>query len=391
MTTTPFTIMLATGGTGGHIFPAESLAEVLISRGHHVVLVTDKRFEAYRQRGHTTLATIPIHEIPASSLSGNAFKKARSAAWNVVSCIKARRIINKLSPDVVIGFGGYPSFPTMLAAAGCTRTIIHEQNAILGKANRMLAPRVDVIATSFQETQRIRVQDAGKVQYVGNPVRAAVKALRDVPYPHLHPDGMMRVLITGGSQGAAIFGDILPKAVALLPEALRQRLRIDQQVRAEQADDLRKAYDAIGVQAELAPFFSDVPTRLAGAHLVIARSGASTVAELTCAARPAILVPLPHSADDHQKINALTLDDAGGSWMIPQSAFTPETLSARLESFLNLPAALNRASDVARTFGRPQSAEALADMVCQTASTPYKRRPAPVDALPEQSLPMKAA
>ncbi len=357
------TVMLAAGGTGGHIFPAEALAEILLERGYQVVLVTDKRFEAYRDKGDGALSALPIHYIPAASFGGGIFKKIRALIANGRGFLKARCIINKVKPDVVVGFGGYPSFPTMMAAGKRVPSIIHEQNALLGKTNRVLANRVDVLAASFEKMGLVPQGCDAVIHTVGNPVRSPIRALRAIPSPQLQDDGIMQILVTGGSQGASIFGDVVPKAIALLPEQLRRRVRIDQQVREEQLDVLREAYNDVGVHADLATFFSDVPARLAAAHLVIARSGASTVAELTCAGRPAILVPLPTSADDHQKINARAMEDGGGAWLMPQDAFTPEALAARLESFLTLPAGLTRASEQARATGQPEAATILADLV----------------------------
>lgn len=366
MTTNPLTIVLATGGTGGHIFPAEALAETLIARGHKPIVITDRRFARYSEQSDSALTRVPLHYIPAVSFGSGLYGKLLGMAKNAAAMLKARGILSRVQPDAVIGFGGYPSFPTMLAATGRYPTLIHEQNALLGKANRVLAPRVDVIATSFEETSRIKTDDRHKVTVVGNPVRSAIRSLRGVPYPQLHSDGVMQLLVVGGSQGARVFGEVVPKAIKQLPEALRKRLRIDQQVRPEQLDELREIYSKMNVQAQLTPFFSDIPARLASAHLVIARSGASTVAELTCAARPAILVPLPRSADDHQTSNARALDDAGGAWLMPQDAFTAESLAARLESFLNLPASLERAAIATRELGRPEAAEQLADLVERT-------------------------
>ncbi|TAE34655.1 MAG: undecaprenyldiphospho-muramoylpentapeptide beta-N-acetylglucosaminyltransferase [Alphaproteobacteria bacterium] len=361
------TVVLATGGTGGHIFPAEALAECLLARGYKVHVITDRRFEHYMRASNYVLGSIPTHVIDAASMSGSLMVRVKALVKNIIAYRVVRKILSEVRPNVVVGFGGYPSFPTLCAAAGRIPTIIHEQNSILGKANRVLASRVDVIATSFEETGGIKLADRTRVQCIGNPVRAAIQSLRAVDYPTMLADGILHVLVTGGSQGAAILGDVVPKAVALLPAPLRKRVRIDQQVRAEQLEGLRAEYEAIGVHADLAPFFADIPNRLASAHLVIARAGASTICELTTAGRPAILVPLPSAADDHQKYNAKAIDDMGGGWLMPQNAFTPEALAAKLEYFLTMPHSLAKAAASARALGKPEAAEHLADLVERVA------------------------
>ena len=363
-------IILAAGGTGGHIFPAEALTEELIRRGCQVSLVTDSRFSDYSAASMKgILGEIPIYPVKAGTMGRNLYQRARGALNVGLGVMQARRLLKKLKPAVVVGFGGYPSFPTMIAASNCgIPTVIHEQNSILGKANRVLAGRVSSIATSFPATGLMRKENEPKVALVGNPVRSAVRALHDVPYPELSDDGVMRILVTGGSQGANVFSQIVPKAIALLPENLRHRLRVDQQTRREDMDTTRTAYQDIQVNADLSPFFTDVPARLASAHLVISRSGASTIAELSCAGRPSILVPYPNSADDHQMANANAMEEAGAAWLMPQESFTTEALAARLESFLTLPASLSRAAEQARNNGRPAAAGDLAALVLQQAS-----------------------
>ncbi len=358
-------IILAAGGTGGHLFPAEALAEELLKQKFQVSLFTDARFSGYEAAGMKgMLAEIPVFSVRAGTL-GKSLRSRINGFLNMgLGILQARKLLKKMQPAVVVGFGGYPSFPTVFAASLLgIPTIIHEQNAILGKANRVLASRVTNIATSIRDTGLMRPENINKCKLVGNPVRSAIRALHDVPYPQLTQDGVMRVLVTGGSQGAHIFSDVVPQSIALLPENLRQRLRIDQQARVEDMEKTRKYYKDIGVNADLSPFFNDVPARLASAHLVIARSGASTIAELTCAGRPTILVPLPNSADDHQTANAMAVEDAGGGWVMPQDGFTPEALAARLEAFLTLPESLERAAENIRSLGKPQAAVNLAQLV----------------------------
>lgn len=362
-------IILAAGGTGGHIFPAEALCEELLERGCRVSLITDSRFADYSAGSMKgVLGQIPIYPIRAGMMGRNVIQRVKGAASLGIGIMQASALLKKLKPNAVVGFGGYPSFPTMMAASSRhLPTIIHEQNALLGKANRVLAGRVGGIATSFPTTGLMRAENAYKVRVVGNPVRSAVRLLHQMPYPDLSADGVMRILVMGGSQGANIFAHVVPKAVAVLPENLRARLRIDQQTRAEDMQATRAAYQEIGIQADLATFFTDVPARLASAHLVISRSGASTIAELTCAGRPSILVPYPSAADDHQTVNANAVEEAGGAWLMPQDGFTNEALAARLEAFLSLPSSLGKAAGAARGMGREKAASDLADLVMAAA------------------------
>jgi len=354
-------IILAAGGTGGHIFPAEALAEVLTRMGQRVVLVTDSRFANFKTG---VLAEIEIQTIPAGTVDGKLFKKVLGIGRLLVGIIKARFMLAKFAPVAVIGFGGYPSFPTVFSAASLgIPTIIHEQNSVLGRANRLLAGRVSRIATSFPTTLMLGEKQLAKVFMTGNPVRASIKALREVPYGTIGQDGKVHILVTGGSQGASVLSRVIPAAIALLPASLRARVRIDQQCRAADLAAVRAEYQQIDVNAELASFFVDLPARLANSHLVIARSGASTVSELAVAGRPAILVPLPTAMDNHQYFNANAFEDVGGGWVMAQDGFTPEALSARLEAFLTAPDVLSKAAKQARQFGEPDAAEKLAMLV----------------------------
>jgi len=354
-------IILAAGGTGGHIFPAEALAEALLTLGERVILVTDKRF-AHFQTG--ALSKIEKRTIRAGTIGGSLPRKLLGAAGLLLGVLQARRIMRRLKPKVVVGFGGYPSFPTVFAASGLgIPTVIHEQNSVLGRANRLLAPRVSRIATSFPATLMLGEKDKGKLCMTGNPVRTSVRALKDVPYPSISQDGKMHILVTGGSQGASVFSQIVPAAVAALPAALRARVRIDQQCREIDLEVTKAAYQQLGVNADIAVFFVDLPARLAGSHLVIARSGASTVSELAAAGRPAILVPLPTAMDNHQYFNANAFEDVGGGWVMTQDGFTAASLSARLEAFLTAPDTLTRAAENAKKLGSPDAALKLAELV----------------------------
>jgi UDP-N-acetylglucosamine--N-acetylmuramyl-(pentapeptide) pyrophosphoryl-undecaprenol N-acetylglucosamine transferase len=251
----------------------------------------------------------------------------------------------------------------MAAAYAGFPTAIHEQNAVIGRANRILAPRVGRIATSFARLRNIQPQAAARAVHTGMPVRPAVVALRERPYEVPRANGPLKLLVIGGSQGARVLSTVVPAAIALLPAAMRERLSLVQQCRPEDLERVRAAYAEARMAPTLASFFTDLPERLADCHLLIGRAGASTVAELTALGRPAILVPYPSAIDDHQTANAQAIDEAGGGWLMPEPAFTAEALAARLQSLFALPATLENAAAAARAVGRPDAAARLADMV----------------------------
>lgn len=365
------TIVLAAGGTGGHIFPAEALAEYLLAHGHKVVLITDKRFAAYNNAGYNgVIGEIPVYYVQAGGSSGGLQGKVASAAKIFLGIRQAKKILKELKPDCVIGFGGYPSFPTVQAATSLgIRTIVHEQNAVLGRANRMVMRRVDAIATSYKNTQKLPAEQQSKAVHTGNPVRAAVKALRAIPYEEPANDGTLRILVMGGSQGARIFADVVPEAMKQLPSTLRKRIRIDQQCRKENLEEARAAYDELEMNVDLAPFFNDVPARLASAHCIITRAGASTTAELMVSGRPAIFIPLPSAMDNHQYYNALELEEANAAWLMPQEGFTPAALATRIESFLSAPSTLNKAAKAMKAQVQTDAAEQLAKLVLNEAGS----------------------
>jgi len=356
-------VLLTTGGTGGHVFPAEALAETLTRRGVRLALATDRRGHAYGG----ALGNLEVHRIQAAPMAGKSLPNLLKASFTLArGFLQAIRLLRRLRPAVVIGFGGYASVPVMLAANRLgIPTILHEQNAVLGRANRLLAPRVTTITTSFPATSHLRPTDSLKVLVTGNPVREAFHAVREQPYPPLGPEAPFGVLVLGGSQGASVFGRVVPKALAALDAKTRQRLRVTQQCRPEDHAAVGAEYRALGIEAEVSPFFKDVPERLAAAHLVLSRAGASTVAELTAAGRPAILVPYPSATDDHQTANAQALDEAGSAWLMPEPFFTPEALAARIQSFLELPILLNKAAASAHALGRADAAARLADAVTE--------------------------
>ncbi len=350
------------------MFPADALARELLADERRVALVTDGRGGGYGE----TLATVEVHRVRAGQVAGRGpIARAGGLAALALGTLEARALLARLAPAAAVGFGGYASVPTMLAASWARiPTVIHEQNAVLGRANRLLAGRMSRIATSFAEVAGLGDRARGKASLTGNPVRSEITAIGRDPYPRFAEDGPLRILVLGGSQGARVFSHIVPAAVALLPEGMRARLRLDQQCRAEDLEAARTAYRASGTQAELAAFFDDVPRRLARAHLAICRAGASTVAELCAAGRPAVLVPYPHAADDHQTANARAMAEAGGGWLAPEPEFTAESLAARLETVFERPASLGQAAAGARAMGLPEAARRLAEVV--HAVTPAK-------------------
>jgi UDP-N-acetylglucosamine--N-acetylmuramyl-(pentapeptide) pyrophosphoryl-undecaprenol N-acetylglucosamine transferase len=358
-------VILAAGGTGGHIFPAEALAEVLLAKGERVILVTDSRFAQFKTGA---LAKIEKRTIRAGTIGGSFVKKIVGGVYLLMGIMQAKKILRELNPKIVVGFGGYPSFPTVFGAPSLgIPTVIHEQNSVLGRANRLLASRVGRIATSFPDTQMLAEKDKVKLYMTGNPVRTSIRALKDIPYPSVPQDGKMHILVTGGSLGATVFSEIVPGAIAKLPAALRARIRIDQQCREVDIEATREAYAQMGVNADIASFFVDLPARLAASHLIIARAGASTVSELAAAGRPAILVPLPTAMDNHQYYNGHALEAVGGGWVMTQDGFTVDSLAARLETFLTAPATLSKAAENAKQLGSPDAAEKLASLVMSMA------------------------
>ena len=354
-------IVLSTGGTGGHIFPAQALADALLARGYRLELITDRRGDAY----NGPLDKINTHAIHAAGISGRGLIAKLAALCRLAAgYFQARKLLRALDPDVVVGFGGYATVPTLLAASRLgIKTAIHEQNAVLGRANRFLAPRATRIATAFKTTAFLRNADRGKSVWTGNPVRPEIVAARQTPLPALDSKSTIELLIIGGSQGASIFSDVVPAALTALPAELRRRLRVTQQCRKEDIAQVREDYAQAQIEADLSSFFDDIPQRLTAAHMLICRAGASTMAELTTAGRPAILVPYPHAIDDHQTINAARLCDSSGAWMMPDRDFTPETLSARLVSLFSMDSTLAMAARCAAQIGMPEATERLADVV----------------------------
>ena len=378
--------VLAAGGTGGHMIPAFALASELDRRGHHVALVTDERGAAIPGKPDFLTA----HVIPAGRFGKNPLRWPSALKRVMEGRSMTLRLFGNFEPSAVIGFGGYPAFPALIAAKSARiPSLVHEQNAVLGRVNRTLARSVDAIATAYPEVKRLKGKYADKVHLVGNPVRASVMTLRDEPYPHFSEDGIFRVLVTGGSQGARILSEIVPDGLAMLPPALRGRLQVTQQCRAEDIEAVRARYSAHGIPAELGTYFEDMESRLADTHLFIGRAGASTIAELTAVGRPAILIPLPIATDDHQAANTMEMVEAGGARMIRQPMATvanpddfeeekanrmrgrqsdikqrmAKDLCKQIRVLADNPKGMAQAAHAAWNCGRPHAVSDLADLV----------------------------
>ena len=360
-------VLLAAGGTGGHLFPAEALAEALARRGVTVDLATDHRAERYGGR----FPARETHIIPSDTVRArNPVALTRTALTLGRGLVRAYFMLRRIRPAAVIGFGGYPTLPPVGAATVLKiPTIIHEQNAVMGRANRQLAPRVTAIATSFDGVLDAEPALAAKATRTGNPVRPAVIAAA-APYAPPDATGPLRLVAFGGSQGARIMSDIVPPAIERLAPQLRARLAIVQQAREEDLARVKETYARAKVTAEVASFFTDLPARIAASHLIVARSGASTVAELAAIGRPAILVPLPHALDQDQAANAGVLAQAGGAIRLPQEEFTPERLAAEIDALASAPQKLVAMAAAARAQGAVDAAERLADLVLKTMGTP---------------------
>lgn len=353
--------MLAAGGTGGHLFPAYALAEELKRRDIVVDLITDLRGDRYG----SDFPAREVFRVPSATLAAKTPMAAAKTTWTLSRGLAhALGVMRRVKPAAVLGFGGYPTFPPLLAAklTGIP-TGLHEQNAVLGRANRMLARRVTSIATSFERTSLLNGGLQDKARFTGNPVRDIVIAAAAQPYVVPRPGERFELLVFGGSQGARFFADGVPPAIVDLADDVRNRIHVTQQARDEDLTRVRDSYQSAGIAATVEPFFRDLPQRMAAAHLVIGRAGASTVAELTVIGRPAILVPLPHALDNDQLQNATRLAEAGGGWAIAQRDLTPERLRHEIERLSRDQAALVSAAQAARSQGRPDAVLRLADLV----------------------------
>lgn len=365
----PGRYMIAAGGTGGHLFPAQALAEELQARDAKVDLITD-------DRGHRYGDSFPannVYEVPSATFSlGLRIKNLKGLIRNIRGVVAAQRILHRTQPEVLIGFGGYPTLPPLAAALlQGMPTLLHEQNAVMGRVNRLFAFFAKTIACGFPHIKNVGNRVNTKIRHTGNPVRDVVLERQKSAYAPPGDLDEFRILVVGGSQGAQVFSDVVPQAIADLPDNLRMQVKLVQQARVEDMERVRSTYAEIGFQAEIAPFFNRLPERIANAHLIIARAGASTVSELAIIGRPAILVPLPHALDNDQLHNASYFVNAGGGWLVDQSEFTADRLSGLLVKLRYSPNELAAAAAGAAELGKPDAVRALADLVEQLAA---KRR-----------------
>jgi UDP-N-acetylglucosamine--N-acetylmuramyl-(pentapeptide) pyrophosphoryl-undecaprenol N-acetylglucosamine transferase len=364
--------VLAAGGTGGHMIPAYAVARELMARGHHVALVTDERGAKIPE----IFKDMQVHVLPAGRMQGGPLGWIRGLRQIMAGREMARRLYETFQPTAVVGFGGYPAMPALLAALkDGIPTAIHEQNAVLGRVNRFFARKVSAIATAYPVVEKLADRYADKVHLIGNPVREEVLALRDEDFPALTDESVFRVLVTGGSQGATVLSDVVPEGLSLLPLSLRRRLQVTQQCRAEDIEKVRRTYAEMEIPADLATYITDMAEKLSWAHLVIARAGASTIAELTAAGRPAILIPLPSAMDDHQTANAREMAESGGARAIRQDRFTPVELAKQMQKMAMEPGALQNAARRARACGRPDAARDMADLLESIGRAPIFNDP----------------
>ncbi|MFZ4761786.1 MAG: undecaprenyldiphospho-muramoylpentapeptide beta-N-acetylglucosaminyltransferase [Alphaproteobacteria bacterium] len=369
-------VLLAAGGTGGHVFPALSLAKELQAAGFNTAFVTDKRGKSFNNHDD-----IVVYRLPVSSPRGGLTGVAKGALSIGVGYFHARKLLRTLKPAAIVGFGGYCSLPAVLAAAHQhVPILLHEANSVLGRANRLLARYAETVAVGFPDLHNPPSSSKIAVVNTGNPVRDAISALYQQSYTPPAPEGELKLLVTGGSQGAKIFSDIVPEACSLLPPAMRTRIKLTQQCRPEDIERVRRRYLELSMTVDISPFFEDMDKKLANAHLVICRSGASTIAELAIAGLPALLVPYPYATDDHQLFNAEMVAAKGAAWMISQRALTPECLAARLESALRDPLLLQPMHVAARNMAKPDSSRTLSALV-QTTINQHQKNTNPTGAI----------
>jgi UDP-N-acetylglucosamine--N-acetylmuramyl-(pentapeptide) pyrophosphoryl-undecaprenol N-acetylglucosamine transferase len=352
--------VLAAGGTGGHMIPAHALAAELKGRGHGVLLITDDR----GARFPGLFKDVPVHILPAGRLGGGPIGWLKALRAVARGRAEAKRLYREHRPDAVIGFGGYPAFPALLAASALKiPTVLHEQNAVMGRVNRLLAGEAEAIGTAYEQMDRLKPRLKNKAVLIGNPVREEIARLGELPFPPFDDAAPLKILVTGGSQGATVLSEVVPAGLGLLAPSLRRRLQVVQQCRPDDIERVRAQYAELGIPAELTTYIEDMREKLADAHLIIGRAGASTIAELTAAGRPAILIPFAAATDDHQTANAREMVRAGGARSIPQASFTPDVLARQIEALAMDPVALGNAAGRALSVGRPHAARDLADLV----------------------------
>ena len=363
-------IMLAAGGTGGHLFPAQALAEELVRRGYLIHLMTDERVKDYGK----LFPALQTHVVPSATLSLSQPLKLPGALFRLMSGYRtARAILEHVKPAAVVGFGGYPSFPPILAASRLKiPSCVHDQNAVMGRANRALSMFATSVASSFPKLLGLPARVQKKLIVTGNPVRDVALKEKAAPYPPLAADTPFHLLVFGGSQGARFFAEFMPRVIKELAPAVLRTLNLVQQCRPEDIEAVREAYEPLGLQFELQPFFMDMPNRIAASHLVVCRSGASTIAELGVIGRPAIMVPLPHAIDNDQLRNAESFAGAGAGWIRPQASLEPQEFAAFLTRLRYQETELREAAAAALRNGKPDAAQRLADLAEKLAGNQTK-------------------
>jgi UDP-N-acetylglucosamine--N-acetylmuramyl-(pentapeptide) pyrophosphoryl-undecaprenol N-acetylglucosamine transferase len=374
-------VMMAAGGSGGHLFPALALAQALVRRGFQIDLITDMRGTVFG----SDFPSRSIHRVPAATFRGRSPLEAmRTMATNSNGFKMAYNVMGQIKPNVIVGFGGYPTLAPMLAAAlRGIPTLIHEQNAVMGRANRVLAPFVKAIGCSFDQTKFLEGKLLAKAHLIGTPLRDSVIKLRGQAYRPPSSSSQLNLLVFGGSQGAQFFSEIMPAALSLLPSHMRDRLMVVQQCRPEDLDRVFDMYEAAGVAAELSTFFEDLPQKIFETHLVISRGGASTIAELCAIGRPALVVPLPHAIDNDQLENARRFEAGGAGWCMEQAALTPERMAGTIRRLFEEPLTLVKATTKATAMAHFNAVDKLANLVMHLAMTPPEKAGKPGDVADE--------
>jgi len=352
------TIIIAAGGTGGHLFPAEALAQELVNREYKIVIITDTRGNAFKSLGDK----VEVKNVASATFKAGLVNKIKCALMLKLGCIQSFFLLLKYKPSCVVGFGGYPSFPPVFTAQLLFfKTVVVEQNAVLGKANIYLAPLATRIAAALPDTKGIRAKDLRKVEVTGNPVREKICALRDRAYPKI--DKTINILITGGSQAAKVFSTIIPPAIVKAAAKIDKEIFVMHQCKAEDIEAIKHTYNNVGIAAEVDSFFSDMDKKLQQTHIFIGRSGATTVCEIAVVGVPAIFIPITYHADKQQYHNANILVNKGGAWLIEEDDFTEQKITEKLLELANHPDMLENASHYSKECGKPEAVKNLADLV----------------------------
>lgn len=356
-------LLIAAGGTGGHMFPAQALAEAMLAKGWRVKLSTDARGARYTG---AFPEAVKIEEVKSATFARGGVLAKLLVPFKIIGGImSARSAMAKDAPAVVVGFGGYPSIPAISAATWMSLPrMIHEQNGVLGRVNRVFAAKVNKVACGTWPTD---LPDGVEGTYTGNPVRSAV--LDKAAAPYVAPEGDLDVLVIGGSQGARILSNVVPAAIAALPAGLRERVTVSHQARGEDEARVKAFYQEAGIAADVQPFFSDVPERMERAQLVISRSGASSVADVTVIGRPAILVPFAAATGDHQTANARGVVEAGGAVALAEKEFTVDAVATAITDILTQPGRAHDMAQAALSIGRPDATERLVALVEELAQS----------------------